>query len=156
MNKPFQSSDGDDLLRDAGLRVTRQRQAIAQVLIEAEDHPNAEQVLARAREHDESVSQATAYRTLSVLSEKGLLHTHTFDKNVMRFELADRPHHDHLIDVETGEIREFVSAEIERLQRKIAKAYGYEIVAHRLELFCRKAAPDETEERQDTADLSES
>ncbi|MCA3575519.1 MAG: transcriptional repressor [Aestuariivirga sp.] len=139
MNKPFYSSEGDDLLREAGLRITRQRQAIARVLIEAEDHPDAEQVLARAREQDASVSQATAYRTLAALSEKGLIRTHTFDRGVMRFEIGNRPHHDHLIDVDTGEIREFVSAEIEQLQRRVAEELGYEILAHRLEIYCRKS-----------------
>lgn len=139
MTEGSSTSDVDDLLRDAGLRITRQRQAIARILIDAEDHPDAEQVLARARLHDPSVSQATAYRTLAVLSEKGLLRTHTFDGGVTRFELADRPHHDHMIDVDTGEIQEFVSSEIERLQRTIARDHGYEIVAHRLELYCKKA-----------------
>lgn len=131
-------SEGDTLLRDAGLRITRQRQVIARVLFEAEDHPDAEQILARARGKDASVSQATTYRTLAVLAEKGLLRTHTFDGGMTRFELASRPNHDHLIDVETGEISEFVSSEIEELQRRIAKQHGYEIVAHRLELYCRK------------------
>lgn len=138
MKRRFNSSDGDDLLRQADLRITAQRQAITRVLIESEDHPDAEQVLARALERNASVSQATAYRTLAVLVEKGLLRTHTFDGGATRFELADRPHHDHMIDLDTGQIREFVSAEIERLQRRIAEEHGYEIVAHRLELYCRK------------------
>lgn len=139
MMKPFYSSEGDDLLRVAGLRITRPRQAIAQVLMESRDHPDAEQVLARARVRQAGISPATAYRTLAVLTGKGLLRTHTFDGSSARFELADRPHHDHLIDVETGEIREFVSQEIERMQKRVAAEHGYEIVAHRLELFCRKA-----------------
>jgi Fur family ferric uptake transcriptional regulator len=139
MIKPFYSSEGDDLLRAAGIRITRPRQAIARVLTEARDHPDAEQVLARARAHDASLSQATAYRTLAVLTEKGLLRTHTFDGNTTRYELADHAHHDHLIDVETGEVREFVSREIEKLQARVAEEHGYEIVAHRHELYCRKA-----------------
>ncbi len=128
----------DDLIREAGLRITRQRQTIVRILIEADDHPDADQVLTRARALDASISQATTYRTLSALSEKGLVRTHTFDSSAARFELAARPHHDHLIDVETGRIVEFVSAEIERLQKEIAAAHGYVIIAHRLELFCRK------------------
>jgi Fur family transcriptional regulator, ferric uptake regulator len=128
----------DDLIREAGLRITRQRQTIVRILIEADDHPDAEQVLSRARELDSSISQATTYRTLAALSEKGLVRNHTFDCSAARFELAARPHHDHLIDIETGRIVEFVSAEIERLQREVAAAHGYEIIAHRLELFCRK------------------
>lgn len=131
-------TDLDDLLRKAGLRVTRQRQAILAVLAEAMDHPDTDQVLARARKLDPSVSQATAYRTLSALSEKGLLIAHSFDGTAARFELANRPHHDHLIDIETGEIREFLSEEIEQLQRRIAADMGYEITGHRLEIYGRK------------------
>lgn len=138
MNDHSDSTAWDELIREAGLRVTRQRQLIVRILIEADDHPDAEQVLSRAREHDSSISQATTYRTLAALSEKGLLRTHTFDSGAARFELAARPHHDHLIDIETGKIFEFVSAEIERLQREVAAAHGYDIIAHRLELFCRK------------------
>lgn len=139
MSAHVHRDEGDALLKDASLRITRPRQAIARVLVEAGDHPDAEQVLARARENDPSVSQATAYRTLAVLAEKGLLRTHTFDGSATRYELAGRPHHDHLIDVETGEVREFVSREIERLQARVAEEHGYEIIAHRLELYCRKA-----------------
>ncbi|MEL7465503.1 MAG: Fur family transcriptional regulator [Pseudomonadota bacterium] len=136
------TEDSEDLLKRADLRITRPRQAIARVLYEAEDHPDAEAVHTRAREHDPSVSQATAYRTLAILAEKGLLRTHTFDGSATRFELADRPHHDHLIDIESGEVTEFVSSEIEALQARVAEKYGYEIVAHRLELYCRKRKGD--------------
>ncbi|MEM6340825.1 MAG: Fur family transcriptional regulator [Pseudomonadota bacterium] len=139
MSEQVHRDQGDALLKDASLRITKPRQAIARVLVEAEDHPDAEQVLVRARENDPSVSQATAYRTLAVLADKGLLRTHTFDGSATRYELAERPHHDHLIDVETGEVREFVSREIERLQARVAEEHGYEIIAHRLELYCRKA-----------------
>lgn len=132
------SALGDRILNEAGLRQTRQRQAILRVLIDAADHPDAEQVLSRARAQDPTVSQATAYRTLAVLADKGFVHRHTFDGGATRFELAGRPHHDHIIDVDTGEIREFLSAEIEEIQRRIAQRYGFEIVAHRLELYCRK------------------
>lgn len=139
MSENVHRDEGDALLKDASLRITKPRQAIARVLVEAKDHPDAEQVLARARGNDPSVSQATAYRTLAVLAEKGMLLTHTFDGSATRYELAERPHHDHLIDVETGEVREFVSREIERLQARVAEEHGYEIIAHRLELYCRKA-----------------
>jgi Fur family ferric uptake transcriptional regulator len=128
----------DHILETAGLRQTRQRQAIVRVLIGSLDHPDAEEVLERARALDPTISQATAYRTLAVLADKGFLRQHTFDGASARFELADRPHHDHIIDVETGEVREFLSAEIEEMQRRIARKLGFEIVAHRLELYCRK------------------
>jgi Fur family transcriptional regulator, ferric uptake regulator len=138
MAEDITSETEDQILATAGLRQTRQRQAIVRVLIEALDHPDAEEVLERARVLDPTISQATAYRTLAVLSDKGFLRRHTFDGATARFELADRPHHDHIIDVETGEVREFLSAEIEEIQRRVARKYGYEIVAHRLELYCRK------------------
>jgi Fur family ferric uptake transcriptional regulator len=139
MDGGFYSSEGDALLRQAGLRITRPRQAIARVMVEARDHPNAEQVLARARQREPGVSQATAYRTLAALAARGLLRTHTFDGGVMRYELAEGPRHDHLIDIDSCEVREFASPEIGRLQARIAAEQGYEIVATRLELYCRKA-----------------
>jgi Fur family ferric uptake transcriptional regulator len=128
----------EEALREAGLRVTRQRAAIVRVLVEAEDHPDATEVHRRARGIDETVSLATVYRTLSALEEKGVIHRHVFDNATARFETSDAPHHDHIIDVETGEVVEFTSPEIERLQREIARARGYEVVMHRHELYCRK------------------
>jgi Fur family ferric uptake transcriptional regulator len=134
----FDISEGDGLLRLAGLRITWQRRAVMGVLIEANDHPDAVEIQLRTLEKDTRVSQATTYRTLASLCAKGLVRNHIFAGQATRFELANRPHHDHLIDVETGQITEFVSAQIEALGRRIAAAHGYEIVAHRLELYCRK------------------
>ncbi|GMG81013.1 Fur family transcriptional regulator [Paralimibaculum aggregatum] len=130
--------DLDDALREAGLRVTRQRAAIVKVLTEAEDHPDAHEVHRRASEIDNTVSLATVYRTLAVLSDKGIVHRHAFEGAPARFETADAPHHDHIIDVDTGAVVEFASAEIERLQREIARQHGFEVVSHRLELYCRR------------------
>lgn len=132
----------DAMLRGAGLRVTRQRQAITEVMLRAEDHPDAEAVLDRARQIDPSVSQATTYRTLSVLAEKGYLRTHHFHGGAMRFEVDRAAHHDHLIDVDTGEVHEFLSAEIEDLQRRVAARFGYRIVDHHLVLFGRRIGRD--------------
>ena len=132
----------DEALRSAGLRVTRQRAAIVQVLVSAEDHPDANEVHRRARDVDPSVSLATVYRTLAALEGKGVIHKLAFDGEPARFETSDAPHHDHIIDVETGDVIEFVSAEIEALQREIARRHGYEIVSHRLELYCRKISDD--------------
>ena len=132
----------DAMLRGAGLRVTRQRQAITEVMLRAEDHPDAEAVLDRARQIDPSVSQATTYRTLAVLAEKGYLRTHHFRGSAMRFEADRAAHHDHLIDVDTGEVHEFLSAEIEELQRRIAARFGYRIVDHHLVLFGRRIGRD--------------
>lgn len=128
----------DRALRDAGLRVTRQRTAIVQVLADAEDHPDAHEVRRRAARIEDTVSIATVYRTLAALSEKGVVLRHAFDGAPARFETADAPHHDHIIDLDDGAVVEFASPEIERLQREIARAHGYEVVSHRLELYCRK------------------
>lgn len=128
-----------DMLRAAGLRVTRQRVAIMRVLLAAHDHPDAETVLARARQADPSVSQATTYRTLAALAEKGILRNHAFGSTgAARFEAETGPHHDHIIDLDSGRVIEFLSPEIEALQRQIAAAHGYDLVDHRLELYCRK------------------
>ena len=127
------------MLREAGLRVTRQRVAIMRVLLAAHDHPDAETVLARARQADPSVSQATTYRTLAALAEKGILRNHAFGgTGAARFEAETRPHHDHIIDIDSGRVIEFLSPQIEALQRQIAAAHGYDLVDHRLELYCRK------------------
>ncbi len=125
-------------LRAEGVRVTRQRLAILQVLREATDHPSAEDILARAREQDASVSQATVYRTLSVLEKAGTVQRNEFDGAGARYELSAAQHHDHLIDLDTGEVVEFHSDRLERLQEQIAAELGYEIEWHRLELYGRK------------------
>lgn len=127
-----------EALRSAGLRVTRQRAAIVEVVDGADDHPDANEVHARAREIEPSVSLATVYRTLSVLTGKGVVNRVAIEGAPARFETADAPHHDHIVDVETGEVIEFVSVEIEAAQRRIAREHGYEVLWHRLELHCRK------------------
>lgn len=131
----------DDLetgLRTEGVRVTRQRLAILHVLREATDHPRAEDILARAKEQDPSVSQATVYRTLAVLEKAGTVLRNEFDGAGARYELARREHHDHLIDLDSGAVIEFHSDRIERLQAEIAAELGYEIEWHRLELYGRR------------------
>ncbi len=128
----------EDALRKRGVRVTRQRAAILKVLSGADDHPDATELHRRAKVIDDSVSLATVYRTLSVLEEAGIVHRHVFDGEPSRFETADAPHHDHIIDLDTGDVIEFRSREIEELQERIARQRGYEIVSHKLELYCRK------------------
>lgn len=127
----------EDELRAEGVRITRQRVAILSALASSNDHPSADELLDRARERDASVSLATVYRTLSVLEHRGTVLRNDFDGTGARFELANKPHHDHLIDVDTGEVIEFNSPKIEQLQEEIAKELGYEIVHHRLELYGR-------------------
>lgn len=136
------SGDLETDLRAEGVRVTRQRLAILHVLSEATDHPRAEDILTRAKEKDPSVSQATVYRTLAVLEKAGTVLRNEFDGSGARFELADRTHHDHLIDLDTGDVVEFHSAKIERLQAEIAAELGYDIEWHRLELYGRKRDQD--------------
>jgi len=133
------SRDYENALRADGVRITRQRTALLRVLAEAEDHPDANELHRRARAIDDSVSLSTVYRTLSALETQGVVQRHTFEGEPARFETADVPHHDHLIDIETGDVLEFRSDRIERLQREIAAEYGYDLVHHRLELYCRKA-----------------
>ncbi len=125
-------------LRDNGVRVTRQREALLRVLTEAEDHPDATELHRRARGLDESVSLATVYRTLSVLEREGVVQRHSFESGGARFEVADQAHHDHIVDLDSGDIIEFRNERIEELQRQIAAEMGYEIIHHRLELYCRK------------------
>lgn len=125
-------------LRADGVRITRQRAALLQVLADADDHPDAAELHRRAREIEDTVSLATVYRTLSALEAQGVVHRLAFEGESARFETTDAPHHDHIIDLDTGEVIEFRSDKIEALQALIAKELGYEVVRHRLELYCRK------------------
>lgn len=125
-------------LRKAGIRVTRQRIALLGVLADADDHPDAVELHERAKVIEPSVSLATVYRTLSVLEEEGVVHRHAFEGGGARFETTHEEHHDHILDVDTGEVIEFQSDKIEQLQEEIARELGYEVVHHRLELYCRK------------------
>ncbi|MEO1773415.1 MAG: Fur family transcriptional regulator [Pseudomonadota bacterium] len=128
----------EEALRQEGVRLTRQRIALLQVLGEADDHPDANELHRRAQEVDATVSLATVYRTLTVLEDKGIVQRHAFEGAPARFETADAPHHDHIIDLDTHAVIEFTSPEIERLQKEIARKHGFEVVSHRLELYCRR------------------
>ncbi|QPH55472.1 Fur family transcriptional regulator [Pontivivens ytuae] len=125
-------------LREAGLRLTEPRRVILRILDEAADHPDATEIFQRAVKKDARISLATVYRTLKMLEETGVVERHAFEGGPARFEQADGEHHDHLIDVETGDVIEFTSPRIEELQKAIAEELGYEIVDHRLELYGRK------------------
>ena len=115
--------------------MTGQRRVIAQVLEEADDHPDVEQLYARAAAIDAGISLATVYRTVKLFEEAGILEKLEFGDGRARYEDADRDHHDHLIDLTTGEVIEFVDPEIEALQEKIAERLGYTLKGHRLELY---------------------
>ncbi|MDO5656975.1 MAG: Fur family transcriptional regulator [Paracoccus sp. (in: a-proteobacteria)] len=125
-------------LRDAGIRLTRQRKAILRALAQSDDHPDAPTVLERARARLPGLSLATVYRTLSELEAQGVVLKLAFEGEAARFEPADQHHHDHMIDIDSGAVIEFTDERIERLQAEIAAEHGYEILRHRLELYVRK------------------
>lgn len=127
-------------LRKAGVRVTKQRIALLSVLGEADDHPDAEELLRRVKRVEPATSLATVYRTLSVLEAEGVVHRHAFEGGGARFETADNDHHDHIVDLDTGDVIEFHSDAIEKLQEAIAAEMGYDVIHHRMELYCRKKA----------------
>ena len=120
---------------EKGLKMTEQRRVIARVLSESTDHPDVEMVYQRAIERDPRISIATVYRTVKLFEEASILERHDFGDGRSRYEERPEEHHDHLIDVKTGEVVEFSNDEIERLQAEVAKALGYRLVDHRLELY---------------------
>lgn len=120
---------------EKGLRMTEQRRVIARVLSLSEDHPDAEELHRRAAAEDPRISLATVYRTVRLFEEAGIIERHDFRDGRSRYEEATEDHHDHLIDLKSGEVLEFVDEEIERLQEAIARKLGYKLVDHRLELY---------------------
>ncbi|MBA3526715.1 MAG: transcriptional repressor [Pseudomonadota bacterium] len=127
--------DVEALCADKGLRITEQRRVIARILSESEDHPDVETLHARASAIDPRISIATVYRTVRLFEEAGILARHEFGDGRARYEAASDAHHDHLIDVETGNVVEFVDEELEALQRRIAEKLGFRLVDHRMELY---------------------
>ena len=118
-----------------GLRMTDQRRVVAHVIGEADDHPDVEELFARAARVDPKISLATVYRTVKLFEEAGILERLEFGDGRARYEDAERDHHDHLIDVNTGAVIEFVDPDIEALQERIAARLGYRLIGHRLELL---------------------
>ena len=118
-----------------GVKLTDQRRIIAKVMSECEDHPDVDELYKRVSKIDSKISIATVYRTVKLFEESGILTKHEFKGEKARYEELSESHHDHLIDVKTGEIIEFVDDEIEKLQNKVAEKYGYELVDHKLELY---------------------
>ncbi len=123
----------------AGLKMTGQRKTILKVLEESEDHPSVEMVYERARDANPSISMATVYRTLNLLDELGIVVRHDFKENFSRYEL-NAEHHDHLIDLDTGDVIEFHDEELEDLKDRIAAKMGFDLIDHRLELYGKKRA----------------
>lgn len=126
---------------DKGLKMTEQRRVIARVLSDAIDHPDVEQVYGRASAIDPRISIATVYRTMRLFEEANIVQRHDFGEGRARYEESSDDHHDHLINVQSGEVLEFNNAEIEALQKKIAEKLGYRLVGHRLDLFGVPVAP---------------
>lgn len=127
--------DIEALCAEKGLRITEQRRVIARVLSEAEDHPDVETLYQRSSAIDSGISIATVYRTVRLFEEAGILDRHDFGDGRARYEAAPEAHHDHLIDVETGKVIEFVDPELEALQKQIAEKLGFRLVDHRMELY---------------------
>ena len=118
-----------------GVKLTEQRKIIAKVMSTSDDHPDVDELYNRVSKIDAKISIATVYRTVKLFEEAGILAKHEFKGGKARYEEISESHHDHLIDVKTGEIIEFVDDEIEKLQKKVADKYGYDIVDHKLELY---------------------
>ena len=120
---------------DKGVKLTEQRKIIAKIMSNADDHPDVDELYKRVSKIDSKISIATVYRTVKLFEESGILAKHEFKGGKARYEELNESHHDHLIDVKSGEIIEFVDEEIEKLQKKVADKYGYELVDHKLELY---------------------
>ena len=118
-----------------GVKLTEQRKIIAKVMSESNDHPKVDELYNRVSKVDSKISIATVYRTVKLFEESGILAKHEFKGDKARYEELNEGHHDHLIDIKSGEIIEFVDEEIEKLQKKVAEKYGYELVDHKLELY---------------------
>ena len=147
MHQPI---DIEALCAERGLRITEQRRVIARVLSESMDHPDVESLHKRAAEIDPGISIATVYRTVRLFEESGILDRHDFGDGRARYEAAPEAHHDHMIDVETGKVIEFVDPELEVLQRQIAERMGFRLVDHRMELFGVKLKDGAGREGSDT------
>jgi len=118
-----------------GVKLTDQRKIIAKVMSNSEDHPDVNELYIRVSKFDPKISIATVYRTVKLFEEAGIITKHDFKGGKARYEEVSESHHDHLIDIKTGEIIEFVDDDIEKLQKKVAEKYGYDLVDHKLELY---------------------
>ena len=126
------------LCTEKGLRMTEQRNIIADVIDTMGGHPDVNQIHLKANEKDKNISIATVYRTVKLFEEYGALEKHEFKDGRSRYESITSHHHDHLIDIDSGEVHEFINEEIEKIQKKISKELGYNLIDHRLELYGKK------------------
>ena len=130
--------DIESKCKQKGVRLTDQRKLIARVMSESEGHPDVDELHRKVNKLDPKISIATVYRTVKLFEEAGIVAKHDFKGNKSRYEQVPEEHHDHLIDINTGEITEFVNEDIEKLQKKVAEKLGYKLVDHRLELYGSK------------------
>ena len=132
----------EKICQDRGLRLTEQRKVIVRLLEETisdtKFHPDVDEIYSRAIKIDKKISVATVYRTVKLLEENGIIDKHEFKAGKARYEVSTDNHHDHLIDINSGEIIEFVDDDIEKLKKRIANKHGYDLIDHRLELYCKK------------------
>ena len=135
MTETMENPDIEALCVKKGMRMTDQRRVIAQVLTESTDHPDVEEVYERATKVDAGISIATVYRTVRLFEEAGILERHDFRDGRSRYEPVSDDHHDHLIDLDSGQVLEFHNDEIEALQERIARDMGFRLVDHRMELY---------------------
>ena len=132
------SSDIENKCIKKGVRLTDQRKLVAKIMSESDDHPDVDELHKRVSKLDSKISIATVYRTVKLFEEAGIIAKHDFKGNKARYEQTTQEHHDHLIDINTGEITEFVNEDIEKLQKQVAAKLGYKLVDHRLELYGSK------------------
>jgi len=132
------SNDIETRCTEKGVRLTEQRRLVAKAMSSSEDHPDVEELYKRVSKLDSRISIATVYRTVKLFEEAGIVEKHDFRGNKARYEQTSNEHHDHLIDINSGEIIEFVNEDIEKLQKKVAEKLGYELIDHRLELYGSK------------------
>jgi len=132
------SRDIENKCKEKGVRLTEQRKLIAKVMSDSANHPDVDELHKKVGKFDSKISIATVYRTVKLFEEAGIISKHDFKGNKSRYEQASEEHHDHLIDINSGEITEFVNEEIEKLQKQVAEKLGYRLVDHRLELYGSK------------------
>jgi Fur family ferric uptake transcriptional regulator len=134
----------EELCAERGMRMTDQRRVIARILQESDDHPDVEELYRRSTKVDARISISTVYRTVKLFEDAGIIERHDFRDGRSRYETVPEEHHDHMIDVKTGDVIEFRSAEIEALQERIAREHGFRLVGHRLELYGIPLDKDDT------------
>ena len=131
-------TDIEDKCKQKGVRLTDQRKLIAKTMSESENHPDVDELHKKVSKFDSKISIATVYRTVKLFEEADIISKHDFKGNKSRYEQVTEEHHDHLIDINSGEITEFVNEEIEKLQKQVAEKLGYKLIDHRLELYGSK------------------